>query len=253
MAKRKNNLSPSVATIIASIITFLGIVVTGYFSIRSSERPIELAISATQTAVNSIITPAFTNIPKQTSLPNNIAIEFVSVNILHPNQDVVHPLFKGGYEFANSSTEPIVVEFLVIDTAAKSIDVHQVFNTPQKGFDVILYSPDYAYKNFPISPVNTDSSLNNRYYTKINIPPSGGRFLEGEYTLEIKPNPQYINSPFQFDKKSYLVKVNVKNTLDTQRIINEMLIAFVIFLIVGVALLNFYAHRYLSKKPSKCQ
>ena len=163
----------------------------------------------------------------------------------------IHPLFKGEYEFTVYSAEPIVVEFAVVDVKGKSIDTQQVFTTPEKGFDVILYSPDYTYEKFSISPVNKDSSLNNQYYGKINIPPSDRGFLEGEYTLEIKPNSQYINPPFQFNEKSYLVKFNIKNTLDTERIFTEVFIAFIIFLIAGIALLNLYVQRYFSQKSNE--
>ncbi|MCZ2357724.1 MAG: hypothetical protein LC115_13710 [Bacteroidia bacterium] len=239
------------ATITASVITFFGIVVTGYFSIRSAERPVELAISATQTAgavITSVPTVINTSTP-QTVSPNSSVVEIISANVLKPTQDETHPLFKGEYEFAIYSAEPIVIEFTVINNEGKPIDTKQVFTVPDKGFEVLLYLPDYTYKTFSISPVNLDSSLNNRYYGKINIPPSGMGFLEGEYILEIKPNLQYINPSFQFDEKSYLVKFHVKNILDTGRIFTEVFTAFVIFLVSGIALLNFYVHRYFAQKP----
>ncbi len=245
MSKRRNNLFPSVAMIIVAIIAFLGTFVSGYFSIRIAEIP----ISATKLAeVKLTNIPTSTSLITQTSIPTNDSTKFVNINILQPSQGEIHPLFKGEYEFAIYSTEPIIVEFIVIDPTNKSIDARQIFTAPEKGFDVILYSPDYTYKKFPIAPINIDSSLNNRYYTKINIPPSGIRFLEGEYTLEIKPNPQYINSPFQFDEKSYLIKFNVENILDTERIFKEVFIAFIIFLILGIVLLFIYMHRYLTKR-----
>lgn len=255
MSKRKNSFSLSVVTIITSIITFLGIVVTGYFSIRSAERPIELVISATQTAgANSIIIPAITGPPTaEKDTQNNItaASETIGINILRPSQGETHPLFKGEFEFATYTTEPIIVEFIVVDTTGKSVDTQQVFTIPENDFDIILYLPDYTYKRFSVSPVNKDSSLNNRYYTKIKIPSSGGEFLVGEYTLEIKPNLQYVNPSFRFDEKSYLVKFKVKNTLDTERIFVEVFVFFIVFFIATIALLNFYIQKYFPQKPSK--
>lgn len=251
MSEKKKSLSQSAATIIAAVIAFWGIVVAGYFSIRVAETPIELVISPSQTAeVNLPIFPTIMSKPTQIYSPN-IITEFISVNILRPSQSETHPLFSGEYEFTTYSAKPIILEFVVINTTKKSVDIQQVFTDPKKGFDVILYSPDYSYKYFLVSPVNIDSSLNNRYYIEINIPPSEGRFLEGEYTLEIKPNLRFINSPYQFDNVSYLVNINIKNTLDTGRFFSEMLVVFVIFIIAVAALINVFIYRYSPKALEK--
>lgn len=253
MSKPKNRFSPSVVTIITSILTFLGIFVTGYFSIRSAERPVQLVISATQTAsANSIIIPTITSSPiAQENLKNSITSESISINVLRPSQGETHPLFRGEFEFATYTTEPIIVEFVVIDATGKSVDTQQVFTVPENGFDIILYLPDYTYKKFSISPVNKDSSLNNRYYAKIKTPPSNGEFLEGEYTLEIKPDLKYVNPSFRFDEKSYLVKFNINNILDMEKIFMEVFVFFIVFFVACIALLNFYIQRHFSQKPNR--
>src|SRR5262245_26211654 len=111
MSKRRKNLSQAAATIIAAIISVVGIIVAGILAIRAAERPTELAISATQTAMSSsLLSPTAGSISTQMAVPNSNLINLVDVNILQPNQGDTHPLFLGEYEFTIYSPNPIMVE-----------------------------------------------------------------------------------------------------------------------------------------------